>query len=900
MSNTSPPSLNSSNSPSSINSNTHSSSNVNTSTSSKKTRYRVPKVCKVCRKRKMKCDKQKPFCTSCVKNETTDSCIYEDQPWVNNGSGEELLEIQKLKDRIRELQRSNEELQNQLVYKHTPESIPSVPMSTNTTDTNITAVEEEEDSDPISQLTKNFDLLVLKESKMTHYGGTSLVSVIFNDPMLKHTMAPFLNFRKLGVDLQKFYLYDQGYLTKYQPEQACGVRIPGDPAWAVSNEAFHQEMQQEDLDLVAKINCILPPSDIVMGLIDYFFKVAYAFVPIIDEDSFRKNVDSLLIRGENGKAVMIVNNAGLFCSVSVLLCVLRLSYITLPWNQSQSLDKDEFQVSELLSAISSSKTSIPPTFIEYAKSCLSNSQALRKPTLKHIQALLVLRLYRQYSPEDGDDSSDSTIYLAMIIQMAKMHGLHRDPLNFRRVNLDDNWGTVHVWRKIWLILMNLDVIQSLTFGCPLLIKDETEYDTKLPSLNDTGDKITEMERQCVISLIKTHEVTLLLRDITRSFTAIKNQPKRSEIEMLLQRVEGVVFRYRTFEELRQGLDAGDRDLQIKELFVHKIDKVRDIMNKSILYQAIASCQHILMLTCPPDDTHLVKKYVTKSLEALLIHFQLAYEFTAGIVTDGSPAFKRVANLEPFLASAIFENTKKLYHILKSYQLRYLSGMLDLESVISNFSFPDSSTVQQWLSSSPATIPLTMSENLTYRLRNIVEVHIMKLSWRYFVCWRMLCYSRLFDTYFATAYPQQAGLVHQLFEKIANADTVTSATQTNDNMTQSFDIDPSEIPSFWNKFIDAGNQSKFDYLTSNLDNTDDDPFDPFFNKFGDITQEPNTNQTVNDIFQLGMAGDDMFMNSLNTSVDLGLDLELDNLGDAELNFMADNSEFDIQNIHEIAL
>ncbi|GMG22571.1 unnamed protein product [[Candida] boidinii] len=113
---------------------------------------------------------------------------------------------------------------------------------------------------------------------------------------------------------------------------------------------------------------------------------------------------------------------------------------------------------------------------------------LRKITLQNIQVLICLRLYRILSPEDGDESYDSAILFAMIVQMLRMQGMFRDPDNYFEVITDERVKTL--WRRIYYKVLHLDVMQSLNFGCPLTIPDN-EWDIRLPELNDSDKKILQ-------------------------------------------------------------------------------------------------------------------------------------------------------------------------------------------------------------------------------------------------------------------------------------------------------------------------------------------------------------------------------------------------------------------------
>lgn len=57
---------------------------LNTNTAPRKQRKRVPISCLNCKKRKVKCDKGKPACGGCVKNQVPESCHYVEPAWAVN------------------------------------------------------------------------------------------------------------------------------------------------------------------------------------------------------------------------------------------------------------------------------------------------------------------------------------------------------------------------------------------------------------------------------------------------------------------------------------------------------------------------------------------------------------------------------------------------------------------------------------------------------------------------------------------------------------------------------------------------------------------------------------------------------------------------------------------------
>ena len=51
---------------------------------SRKKRNRVPLSCTICRKRRLRCDKQKPSCSNCCSLNISHLCHYMRQTWAEN------------------------------------------------------------------------------------------------------------------------------------------------------------------------------------------------------------------------------------------------------------------------------------------------------------------------------------------------------------------------------------------------------------------------------------------------------------------------------------------------------------------------------------------------------------------------------------------------------------------------------------------------------------------------------------------------------------------------------------------------------------------------------------------------------------------------------------------------
>ncbi|ONH69191.1 Multidrug resistance regulator 1 [Cyberlindnera fabianii] len=752
------------------------------SSKNKKTRFRVPTVCTVCRRRKIKCDKERPHCLSCIKNKTTHLCHYEEQPWAGDN------EVQKLKDQVFQLQHQNNELKNLLSKKS---SLPS-------TENTGLILPDDPANDPVLELTKNFDLLMLKENKMSHYGSSSYMAVVSQDPVLSNIFKRFLHAQNWGINLEKYFLYDQGILPL--ADHGCGSLAPN-----VQGSVFEADLNKNHEQLVQQINEALPEKNVLHALIDHFFAETYAFIPYIDEDAFRKNVESLVSFSSKGKSVLVVTSVAQLVTVATVLVVLRFAYLSLP------MDKSHREHNHVITTILESHVQIPPSFIEFSKACIANASALRKPSLKHIQALLLLRLYRFYAPEDGDEGTDSTIFLSLIVQMAKMHGLHRDPSRFAAVR---DHATINIWRKIWLQIMYLDASQALMFGCPLLIDDE--YDTELPVATSADNA---MEKSCIESLVKLNEVTTIIRSLIKLSLQIREPAKRSDYEKHLRDAEFLLQKYRPISDLTHMANP-------TETFLSRTMKVKDICLKLTLYNVYSVYNYILMLTCEPTDFLAQQKYTMKATESCFITFRLCHQYA-----QDPQRFMKGLNFEVFLSAPLFELAKRGLQQVVSLCFRDMSGMLNLKKIVEGFTFDDSYGIVEWLTS--VNDKLTISDHGILRLEEFIQ-SCSKLANRYFVCWRLVFINKLFEDYIEQQYPGKFEELHQVISSMGSKSESTLSPAKFDASAKANDLN-TEANEVFQQLVDRANVSKFDYLTPDFDRFEGfgEPFYDNFNFTGNF-------------------------------------------------------------------
>lgn len=562
----------------------------------KKTRNRVPTSCEHCRKRKLKCDRQKP-CGNCVKSQTEHLCKYvvsqksspANLPKVNLNN-----EIIKLKLQINKLERI---LQlNNIDVSSYNNILPELSRE----DSNSS-----EENDPMISLTDKFDTMIIKENKILHAGTTSYVTLIVGD---KHLSQIFEAYSKRHLLIYESYKERQkikasdfpsdyaknhlAWLTLNARDEvtACDLENLASSKFDILNSQTGITNMQAKLilDVIDDINKKLPPLYVVNVLIDHFFKYVYPLLPLVNEEIFRDELSYVLVPTIGGGCKVSITHLQHCSIISLLLLVLRYAYLAV---NTRDYGEDNASIgNDLLVAMIKSGHVIDSSMVLSAKSLLmalpSDDSIFKKITLRNIQVLMYLRLYQVYSPEMHEEHREHSLTLALIIQMVRSLGANRDPANFPTIFKDDR--EITVWRRIFYKLLTLDVNNAFEYGCPLIISDN-EFDVKLPSLSDKEmetlsnfrkgllvEKTTDEIKKIVIEnainkdTVLEYESTKLIRDGLNAFQNFKFSTKRSNLLKIVNKMQEFVdYKIPSLWELLQDSKTSN---QLERLF--DIPKVR--------------------------------------------------------------------------------------------------------------------------------------------------------------------------------------------------------------------------------------------------------------------------------------------------------------------------------------
>lgn len=250
------------------------------------------------------------------------------------------------------------------------------------------------------------------------------------------------------------------------------------------------------LALADKIQLILPNQLVIWLLIDRFFTHVYPFFPVIDEVAF-KAAATVLIGAEgydNLRQCRVTVEKKLdLAHLGLLLLMLRFSYLLLltavdSVNERNLNTTDPLPAAQRLRFLLNNPINLE--VVELLQACLNNFNLLRHGSMAIMQLALLTRLYHIYAPEDGDgiDGGDLQVFTATLVQMALLLGLNREPDHFADVCNDERVN--NIGRKIWYMLVTLDLNNALAVGTPLNIRS-TMFDTKLPFYKEGNANVVD-------------------------------------------------------------------------------------------------------------------------------------------------------------------------------------------------------------------------------------------------------------------------------------------------------------------------------------------------------------------------------------------------------------------------
>ncbi|CUS21054.1 LAQU0S02e04808g1_1 [Lachancea quebecensis] len=318
---------------------------------------------------------------------------------------------------------------------------------------------------------------------------------------------------------------------------------------AITSAGFLGTMPSPEMDVLAKIREILPPTKIIwLHLQNYFRSPLHALFPVLTEDWFCDTVKEVIKNNKNdmNKPDVVVTQRCDFGKLGCLLIILRLSFLMYADKAEKGLSKEERFVFA---------HSISLEFISTAELCLSLFRLLRKAILPVLHCAVLLRVYRRYAPDEGDiaDSGSSEPFSGILTKMATSIGLHADAEFSGQFAFSKMYS--QAWRKCWYVIYFLDLYEGMNSGNATTIHDHS-FNTRLPIVGIDEDGtlssyITEPELEIasIECLRKNFEFSIACRKLLKlvmnrdsKVSCEKVQSTAEELEIMLRKTFGESLR----------------------------------------------------------------------------------------------------------------------------------------------------------------------------------------------------------------------------------------------------------------------------------------------------------------------------------------------------------------------
>lgn len=512
-------------------------------------RLRVPLSCEICRKKKIRCDKNRPMCTSCVKSNSV--CKYQEVKM--SGSSQNYNSILNL-GTITQRSTPSSFSRSLAARQETPYSIQTFsdvsepPISSNTTPnynngpakkTKIMLAAPQPleqchltsdlyDTDDEINFYDGYSSLQVNESRVYNHGPLSWITLVKKDVLIRCLWTKVLTFNKSSLILNT-----AGKCADEDARDADDVVFNGpdtddkDKLYGRKpNSSFTSYRPDTEQGTIQFILQILPEKRYIWALIDRFFENVYPLMPYLDYENFiSRTVDIIGKRTtERTKVVSLGMKKRLdFALLGVLLLVLRFAQLSLQSNCGAQMKYAAPELQELIDA------EISEEFANGAQLCLNQFRILRNSNLEILQCSLYMRIYHRYSPEEGDGpDADSQIYNGMLLQMAISIGLNREPREL--LGPSSSVKVCQLRRKIWIAILQLQAYHNLVLGSPSYTKVQSS-NIKSPVLNlkEYNSPNEEIEKVVNFWMKRFDERRTVLEHLNDLVLNLKGDTKISEL-----------------------------------------------------------------------------------------------------------------------------------------------------------------------------------------------------------------------------------------------------------------------------------------------------------------------------------------------------------------------------------
>lgn len=329
-------------------------------------------------------------------------------------------------------------------------------------------------------------------------------------------------------------------LAKKDAEAKIKVTIP-ETFLGIKSLNKSQKSQEEFYnDVIIKSVLLVLPSQKNLFILFYrYFKYVHAFIPIIDENSFIKDLNKLFPERfprfiQEKYTEISISHSHDLNTLALLLLTVRLGYMSMLHNNEGNNEYGEDE----LNALNDMKQVSSEEYGKVIRLCIPDEAALEKSSLKLIQALTLFYFYRLVAPDDchGLSGSDGQLTLGVIIKHAMTIGLNRDPSKFFSTLIRKKSQLMSTWRNLWHYIITTDALTAMHCGTMLNIKSLDISDVEIPKFESKTGELAHIYEN--IDLICQS-----YRNIVNKISNIKNKPKVVSILTETNELERIFFNF---------------------------------------------------------------------------------------------------------------------------------------------------------------------------------------------------------------------------------------------------------------------------------------------------------------------------------------------------------------------
>lgn len=441
---------------------------------------------------------------------------------------------------------------------------------------------------------------VLIKSRLEFHGGFSTLAVMKRDPHLKLVWLSL--WESLAAAMKDGNTSTLEALKSIVPP-SC-TRALQELSECRKLKVDERKRTQAIFDATPNLDALilqeLPTHNIIMRLSLRFFKIVYPFIPLISEQVFFRDIDSIIgpsnFSNERPHKLNIRGKYD-YATIGLLFLVLRLGFLSLEDRDFQ--ERPEFDGLEGLV--------ISPICVEIAKKCLDTYKLDRKTySVKVFQLMLMLKIYSNFGSldDDSEDNFETETQFGALYSVAQSMGLHSDPDTLMHIMPDQNTDTHRVlWKKIWHTVLEMDSKFAVMLGKLPFCQDEDSYTTSLPAIYPGMDQVD----MCITDNFKIVDAqTKLYRHIALTCFKQRRPPTALHVVRLIDEVESFIAMNSL--SLKQVLNGDSKSfvkakkvaqmyelnsllLSLKIILLHHFDQVN---NKKKIFETFDDCLTLAM------------------------------------------------------------------------------------------------------------------------------------------------------------------------------------------------------------------------------------------------------------------------------------------------------------------